>query len=83
MSRPPSETANTLNDQPLISQAPAPTGYLVSIVPGAIEVSARLGTADELRGLMKALTASGAILSDVIAPETEVLSKRLSKASAA
>ena len=42
-----------------------------------------IGTADELRGLIKALTASGAILSEGPAVEIENLSKRLSKASAA
>jgi hypothetical protein len=64
-------------------QAPAPTGYLVSIVPGAIEVSARLATLDELRGLMKALTASMTILQETPDTEIESLSTRLKKANAA
>jgi hypothetical protein len=35
-----------------------PTGYRVGVVPGAIEVSARLGTEAEVRELMKVLRAS-------------------------
>ena len=35
-----------------------PTGYRVSVVPDAIEVSARLGTAGEVRELIKVLRAS-------------------------
>ena len=35
-----------------------PTGYRVGIVPGAIEVSARLGTPDEVREVIKVLRAS-------------------------
>jgi hypothetical protein len=34
-----------------------PTGYRVGIVPGAIEVSARLGTPEEIRELIKVLRA--------------------------
>ena len=34
-----------------------PTGYRVSVVPNAIEVSARLGTAVEVRELIKVLRA--------------------------
>jgi hypothetical protein len=83
MSRTPMEAAGAPGEQPPMPQAPAPTGYLVSIVPGAIEVSARLATVDELRGLVKALTASGATLLEGQAVEIESLSKRLSKASAA
>jgi hypothetical protein len=64
-------------------QATAPTGYLVSIVPGAIEVSARLATADELRGLVQALTVSMAILPGPPQADIESLSKRLTKANAA
>ena len=37
--------------------AAVPTGYRVSVVPGAIEVSARLGDAVEVRELMKVLRA--------------------------
>ncbi len=40
------------------STAPAiPTGYRVGVVPGAIEVSARLGAAGEVRELIKILRA--------------------------
>jgi len=41
-----------------------PTGYRVAVVPGAIEVSARLGTPEEVRSLMKVLRAGYAILED-------------------
>ena len=82
MSRTPMEAAGAAGEQPPMPQS-APTDYLVSIVPGAIEVSARLATVDELRGLVKALTASGATLLEGQAVEIESLSKRLSKASAA
>jgi hypothetical protein len=34
-----------------------PTGYRVSIVPGAVEVSARLVTPEEIRNLIKVLQA--------------------------
>ena len=33
------------------------TGYRVSLVPGGLEVSARLGTAEEIRSLVKLLQA--------------------------
>jgi hypothetical protein len=35
-----------------------PTGYRVGVVPGAIEVLARLGTPEEVRQLIKVLRAS-------------------------
>ena len=41
-----------------------PTGYRVAIVPGAIEISARLSTPEEIRNLMKALRAGITILED-------------------
>jgi hypothetical protein len=41
-----------------------PTGYRVSVVPGALEVSARLGTPEEVRNLMKVLRAGMIILED-------------------
>jgi hypothetical protein len=43
-----------------------PTGYRVSLVPGALEVSARLVTAEELRNLVKILRASVVILEDAV-----------------
>ena len=41
-----------------------PTGYRVAVVPGALEISARLGTPDEIRNLMKVLRAGITILED-------------------
>lgn len=38
------------------------TGYRVSIVPGALEVSARLVTPEEVRNLIKVLQAGGVAL---------------------
>src|SRR5215831_19268391 len=35
-----------------------PTGYRVAIVPGAVEVSARLGCPEEIRDLVKVLRGS-------------------------
>jgi hypothetical protein len=49
----------------------APTGYRVSLVPGALEVSARLATAEELRNLVKVLRASVVILEDVTEGDTD------------
>jgi len=43
-----------------------PTGYRVAVVPGAIEVSARLCTPEDVRNLMKVLRAGYAILEDTI-----------------
>ena len=40
------------------------TGYRVGVVPGAIEVSARLGTAAEVRELIKVLRAGILIFAD-------------------
>ena len=60
----------------------APTGYRVAIIPGALEVSARLATADELRNLVKVLTASITILADA-QEDSSSLSKRLAKTNAA
>ena len=41
-----------------------PTGYRVAVVPGALEISARLGTPEEVRNLMKVLRAGILILED-------------------
>ena len=41
-----------------------PTGYRVGVVPGAIEVSARLGTPAEVREVIKVLRASLLIFAD-------------------
>jgi hypothetical protein len=51
--------------------AVAPTGYRVSLVPGALEVSARLANADELRNLVKVLRASVVILDDATEDEAD------------
>ena len=42
----------------------APTGYRVCVVPGALEISARLGTPEGVRNLMKVLRAGILILED-------------------
>ena len=60
------------------------TGYRVAIVPGALEVSARLATADELRNLVRVLSASIAILADAEdEPDPASLTKRLAQTNAA
>ena len=41
-----------------------PTGYRVAVVPGAIEISARLVTPEEIRNLIKVLRAGITILED-------------------
>ena len=44
------------------ASAAAPlTGYRISILPAALEISARLATADELQNLVKILQANAAI----------------------
>jgi hypothetical protein len=43
-----------------------PTGYRVAVVPGALEISARLATPKEIRNLMKVLRAGITILEDTI-----------------
>ena len=42
--------------------AAMPTGYRVAVVPGALEISARLGTPEEVRNLVKVLRAGILIL---------------------
>jgi len=51
---------------PVLSPAPVapPTGYRVSILP-ALEISARIATADELQNLVKILQANAAIWANV------------------
>jgi hypothetical protein len=41
-----------------------PTGYRVAVVPGALEISARLVNPEEIRNLMKVLRAGITILED-------------------
>jgi hypothetical protein len=50
------ETSNGTEPSVLTASA-MPTGYRVSVVPGAIEVSARLGAPREVRELIKVLRA--------------------------
>ena len=44
--------------------AGVPTRYRVAVVPGALEISARLGTPEEVRNLMRVLRAGILILED-------------------
>jgi hypothetical protein len=52
-------------ESPPATPAPQPhapsTGYRISILPAALEVSARLATAEELQSLVKILQANAAI----------------------
>jgi hypothetical protein len=75
-------SGNTANESPNVigAQASGPTGYRVSIVPGALEVSARLASAEEIRSLAKVLQASIAIWADSESEAPLTLSKRLAKA---
>ena len=41
-----------------------PTGYRVNLLPGALEICARLGTPEEVRNLIKVLRAGILILQD-------------------
>jgi hypothetical protein len=76
------ETSN--ETEPLELTASATTGYRVSVVPDAIEVSARLGAAGEVRELIKVLRAGILVFAadgDEDAPET--LSHRVAAIRAA
>ena len=57
MSLEPAETTPT----PPQSSAANPTGYRISIFPAAVEISARLASAEELQMLVKVLQANAAI----------------------
>jgi hypothetical protein len=59
MSLEPAETTPT-PPQPA-SSAAHPTGYRISIFPAAVEISARLASAEELQMLVKVLQANAAI----------------------
>jgi hypothetical protein len=50
---------------PPAAPAAAPTGYRISILPAALEISARLATAEELHNLVKILQANAAIWANV------------------
>jgi hypothetical protein len=60
-----------------------PTGYRVAVVPGALEISARLGTPEEIRNLMKVLRAGIAILEDGDMDKPLTLSNRVAAVGAA
>jgi hypothetical protein len=62
-------TASAPDSASPISPAPPaapPTGYRISILPAALEISARLSTADELQNLVKILQANAAIWGTVV-----------------
>jgi hypothetical protein len=62
------------------------TGYRVSLVPGALEISARLGTPEEVRNLVKVLRAGIVILEDTAEgdmDEAASLTKRVAAVGAA
>ena len=66
------ETSNETEPLELTVSA-MPTGYRVSVVPDAIEVSARLGAAGEVRELIKVLRAGILVFAtdgDADVPET-------------
>lgn len=46
---------------PAASGASAATGYRISILPAALEISARLATAEELQTLVKILQANAVV----------------------
>jgi hypothetical protein len=59
-----------------------PTGYRVSLVPGVLEVFARLGTPEEVRNLAKVLRAAIAILEDTAEDDfEEPLRRKINAAS--
>jgi hypothetical protein len=61
-----------------------PTGYCVGVVPGAIEVSARLSTAQELRQLIKVLRAGILVFAaDADVDPSESLNHRVAAIKAA
>ena len=77
------ETSNGTEPSAPTASAMA-TGYRVSVVPGAIEVSARLGASGEIRELIKVLRAGLLIFAtdgDVDIPEN--LSHRVAAIKAA
>ena len=77
------ETSNETEPLELTVSA-MPTGYRVSVVPDAIEVSARLGAAGEVRDLIKVLRASLLVFAaDGDAEVPEALSHRVAAIRAA
>jgi hypothetical protein len=66
--------------------AAAPTGYRIALVPGVLEVSARLATTEELRNLVKLLQASIVIFDNAAQGDTDSplsLTERVAKVSPA
>jgi hypothetical protein len=59
----------TNSPNPPAAPAAAPTGYRISILPAALEISARLATAEELHNLVKILQANAAIWGNVTKTE--------------
>jgi hypothetical protein len=49
-----------------------PTGYRVCVVPGALDIAARLGTPEEVRNLVKVLRAGILILSEATESDTDI-----------
>jgi hypothetical protein len=58
----PAKYSTTESSAATATGAVPPTGYRVSILQSALEVSARLATAEELQNLIKVLQANAAIL---------------------
>jgi len=79
-----SEETSGDSEPPALTASAMPTGYRVSVVPGAIEVSARLGGAGEVRELIKVLRAGIFVFAtDGDAEIPENLSHRLAAIKAA
>lgn len=57
----PSNDSTTGPSTAAAAGATAPTGYRISILPAALEISARLATAEELQSLVKILQANAAV----------------------
>jgi hypothetical protein len=77
-----SAMANETEPSTPLAHPVLPTGYRVAVVPGAIEVSARLGTPEEVRSLMKVLGANCTILEDAAEGDTDEplnLTKRVAR----
>jgi hypothetical protein len=63
-----------------------PTGYRVCVVPGGLDISARLATAEELRNLVKVLQAGIVILEQIAEGDMDeplTLTKKVARISPA
>jgi hypothetical protein len=79
-----SEETSKGAEPPAPTASAMPTGYRVSVVPGAIEVTARLGEAGEVRELIKVLRAGILVFAtDGDADVPEALSHRVAAIRAA